>query len=71
MPSNKARLYVALFARGGAAKMPGKEDTYEQPYVNCEARSLSSQLATTGRYWSGPKPKVRKIEEFNITLERP
>ncbi|KAG9522553.1 hypothetical protein KCV07_g2931, partial [Aureobasidium melanogenum] len=28
MPSNKARLYVALYVRGGAAKMPGKEDTY-------------------------------------------
>ncbi|KAH0353159.1 hypothetical protein KCU81_g1582, partial [Aureobasidium melanogenum] len=28
MPSNKARLYVALYVRGGAAKMPGEEDTY-------------------------------------------
>jgi hypothetical protein len=28
MPSNKDRLYVALYARGGAAKMPGGEDTY-------------------------------------------
>ncbi|KAG9559513.1 hypothetical protein KCU79_g8223, partial [Aureobasidium melanogenum] len=28
MPSNKAQLYVALYVRGGAAKMPGKEDTY-------------------------------------------
>lgn len=26
MPSDKARLYVALYVRGGAAKMPGKED---------------------------------------------
>ncbi|KAL2846398.1 hypothetical protein BJY01DRAFT_263348 [Aspergillus pseudoustus] len=28
MPSNKDRLYVALYAGGGAATMPGKEDTY-------------------------------------------
>jgi len=28
MPSNKDRLYLALYARAGAAKMVGKEDTY-------------------------------------------
>ncbi|ESZ93189.1 hypothetical protein SBOR_6421 [Sclerotinia borealis F-4128] len=28
MPSNKDRLYIALYARGGKAIMPGKEDTY-------------------------------------------
>ncbi|KAH9863394.1 hypothetical protein IAQ61_009671 [Plenodomus lingam] len=28
MPSDKDRLYVALYVRGGAPKMPGKEDTY-------------------------------------------
>ncbi|KAL4768261.1 hypothetical protein BDW60DRAFT_219871 [Aspergillus nidulans var. acristatus] len=28
MPSNKDRLYVALYARGGNPTMPGKEDTY-------------------------------------------
>ena len=28
MPSNKDRLYVALYARGGTALMSGKEDTY-------------------------------------------
>ena len=27
MPQNKDRLYVALYARGGSATMPGKEDT--------------------------------------------
>jgi len=26
MPSNKDRLYVALYARGGKVKMPGLED---------------------------------------------
>ncbi|KAI1270275.1 hypothetical protein F5Y18DRAFT_421766 [Xylariaceae sp. FL1019] len=28
MPSDKDRLYIALYARGGSAKMPGLEDTY-------------------------------------------
>ncbi|KAK9445201.1 hypothetical protein VB005_00309 [Metarhizium brunneum] len=28
MPSDKDRLYVALYARGGAPTMPGLEDTY-------------------------------------------
>ncbi|PKY05712.1 hypothetical protein P168DRAFT_129649 [Aspergillus campestris IBT 28561] len=28
MPSNKDRLYVALYVRGGAPAMPDKEDTY-------------------------------------------
>ncbi|KAF2007406.1 hypothetical protein P154DRAFT_420169 [Amniculicola lignicola CBS 123094] len=28
MPSNKDRLYIALYARGGAPTMLGKEDTY-------------------------------------------
>ncbi|KAF4442002.1 hypothetical protein F53441_11847 [Fusarium austroafricanum] len=28
MPSNKDRLYVGLYARGGTAKMPGGEDKY-------------------------------------------
>ncbi|RAL17364.1 uncharacterized protein BO97DRAFT_409809 [Aspergillus homomorphus CBS 101889] len=28
MPSNKDRLYLTLNVRGGAPKMPGKEDTY-------------------------------------------
>lgn len=27
MPQNKDRIYIALYARGGAAKMPEKEDT--------------------------------------------
>jgi hypothetical protein len=28
MPSNKDRLYLALYARTGTAKMAGKEDTF-------------------------------------------
>ncbi|RDW79841.1 hypothetical protein BP6252_04479 [Coleophoma cylindrospora] len=28
MPSNKDRLYIALYTRGGSTKMPGKEETY-------------------------------------------
>lgn len=33
MPSNKDRLYLALYARGGAAKMQEGEDTYVHEYT--------------------------------------
>ncbi|KAL0929465.1 uncharacterized protein CTRU02_215631 [Colletotrichum truncatum] len=33
MPSDKDRLYVALYARGGQPKMPGLEDTYHWAFL--------------------------------------
>ncbi|KAK1960987.1 hypothetical protein LY78DRAFT_589696 [Colletotrichum sublineola] len=33
MPSDKDRLYVALYARGGAPTMPGLEDTYHWAFI--------------------------------------
>ncbi|KJZ71011.1 hypothetical protein HIM_09590 [Hirsutella minnesotensis 3608] len=33
MPSGKDRLYVALYARGGAPTMPGLEDTYHWSFI--------------------------------------
>ncbi|KAI0144357.1 hypothetical protein GGR57DRAFT_333268 [Xylariaceae sp. FL1272] len=33
MPSDKDRLYIALYARGGSAKMPGLEDTYHWGFI--------------------------------------
>ncbi|POR35771.1 Uncharacterized protein TPAR_04048 [Tolypocladium paradoxum] len=33
MPSNKDRLYLALYARGGAPQMPGLEDSYHWAFV--------------------------------------
>ncbi|KAF1993982.1 hypothetical protein P154DRAFT_625054 [Amniculicola lignicola CBS 123094] len=33
MPSNKDRLYVALYARSGAPKMPGGEDKYHWAFI--------------------------------------
>ncbi|KAJ6445290.1 hypothetical protein O9K51_00049 [Purpureocillium lavendulum] len=33
MPSNKDRLYIALYARGGEPKMPGLEDTYHLAFI--------------------------------------
>lgn len=44
MPSNKDRLYVALFARGGAPKMPGLEDTYVSTCHFVAIRSCGSVL---------------------------
>ncbi|CAD0101385.1 unnamed protein product, partial [Aureobasidium mustum] len=47
MPSNKARLYVALYVRGGAAKMPGKEDTYGWNCVLWIKEALSELQTST------------------------
>ncbi|KAI5923093.1 hypothetical protein F4810DRAFT_720503 [Camillea tinctor] len=33
MRSNKDRLYIALYARGGTAKMPGQEDKYHWAFI--------------------------------------
>ncbi|KND86259.1 hypothetical protein TOPH_09113 [Tolypocladium ophioglossoides CBS 100239] len=33
MPSEKDRLYVALYARGGEVKMPGREDKYHWAFI--------------------------------------
>ncbi|KAK8044659.1 hypothetical protein PG993_004683 [Apiospora rasikravindrae] len=33
MPSNKPRLYIALFARGGAPRMPNFEDKYHWSFI--------------------------------------
>ncbi|KAB5575995.1 hypothetical protein GE09DRAFT_611771 [Coniochaeta sp. 2T2.1] len=33
MPSNKDRLYVALYARGGQPRMPGGEDKYHWAFI--------------------------------------
>ncbi|RYP06845.1 hypothetical protein DL764_002893 [Monosporascus ibericus] len=33
MPSDKDRLYIALYARGGAPRMPGREDSYHWAFI--------------------------------------
>ncbi|KAE8149261.1 hypothetical protein BDV25DRAFT_4511 [Aspergillus avenaceus] len=56
MPSNKDRLYVALYARGGAPTMPGKEDTYHWALI------IGPKIETQGkmgvRYHAKERPKV-------------
>ncbi|PYI06130.1 hypothetical protein BO78DRAFT_461497 [Aspergillus sclerotiicarbonarius CBS 121057] len=56
MPSNKDRLYVALYARGGAPTMPGKEDTYHWTLI------IGPKIKTQGKmgvqYHAKEKPKV-------------
>jgi hypothetical protein len=54
MPSNKDRLYLGLYARGGTARMPGGEDKSGSGSI-----SAMSQLTGSARYhWAllvGPK----------------
>ena len=40
MPSDKDRLYVCLYARSGAAKMPGKEDTYVEKALDIHTAAM-------------------------------
>jgi hypothetical protein len=59
MPSNKPRLYVALFARGGAPKMPGLEVTYFIPNHNFSSLvSIRANPFLNSYHWAllvGPK----------------
>ncbi|GAB1212609.1 hypothetical protein ATERTT37_001753 [Aspergillus terreus] len=43
MPSNKDRLYVALYARASRPTMPGKEDTYHWALI------VGLKIETDGR----------------------
>ncbi|KAH6628525.1 hypothetical protein F5144DRAFT_579284 [Chaetomium tenue] len=54
MPSNKDRLYVALYARGGAAKMPDDEDKYHWALLVGPKNELSSSRGK--RYHAKEKP---------------
>ncbi|RAK96309.1 uncharacterized protein BO80DRAFT_229635 [Aspergillus ibericus CBS 121593] len=71
MPSNKDRLYVVLYARGGAPTMPGKEDTYHWSFI------VGPKIETEGkrgvRYHAKEKPKAGGgstwlFEEFECQL---
>lgn len=72
MPSNKPRLYVALYARGGAPRMPGLEDTYviREPNSDLDIEADLSSLAITGLFLWGQRPNVQTTEESDITPER-
>lgn len=60
MPSDKDRLYVVLHTRGGAPKMPGKEDTYV--FLNHYPNNVVTGVSSANRYhWSlvvGPKTET-------------
>lgn len=66
MPSNKDRLYVALYAHGGKPTMLGKEDTWVH---RAEASSaginwktdVPSELDTAGLWSWGQKLKQRIV----------
>ncbi|OJZ82151.1 hypothetical protein ASPFODRAFT_64201 [Aspergillus luchuensis CBS 106.47] len=56
MPSDKDRLYVALYARGGAPTMPGKEDTYHWALI--VGPKIEGQGKTGVRYHAREKMKT-------------
>ncbi|KAJ0414784.1 hypothetical protein BJY00DRAFT_305322 [Aspergillus carlsbadensis] len=71
MPSNKDRLYVALYARGGQARMPGKEDTYHWAFII--GPKVEPQGGTGVRYHAKERPTLgggseRYFEQLECTL---
>ncbi|GES66234.1 hypothetical protein ASPCAL11780 [Aspergillus terreus] len=71
MPSNKDRLYVALYARGGIAKMPDKEDTYHWALIVGPKAETEGSMGY--RYHAKERPNLRQgsewfFEERNIPL---
>jgi hypothetical protein len=68
MPSNKDRLYVALYVRGGAAKIPGREDTYVCGQFAMEFIPLMKQQLPLGLVGGA---KRREVDEQGYSLPRP
>ncbi|KAL4937297.1 hypothetical protein BDV06DRAFT_232690 [Aspergillus oleicola] len=62
MPSNKDRLYVALYARRGCPDMPGKEDTYH--WALMVGPKIETQEKTGVRYHAREIQKVGGSEWF-------
>ncbi|KAJ5958203.1 uncharacterized protein N7479_005353, partial [Penicillium vulpinum] len=56
IPSDKDRLYVALYARGGAPTVPGKEDTYHWALIIGLKIEIQGKMGV--RYHAKEKPKV-------------
>ncbi|KAK2811586.1 hypothetical protein FQN50_001928 [Emmonsiellopsis sp. PD_5] len=56
MPSNKDRLYVALYARGGSPTMPEKEDTYHWALI--VGPKVETQDGMGVRYHAKERPKI-------------
>ncbi|KAJ5621593.1 hypothetical protein N7528_006376 [Penicillium herquei] len=62
MPSNKDRLYVALYVRAGKPKMPGKEDTYHWAFTVGPKKEPGEHRGN--RYHANEKPSVEHGSEF-------
>ncbi|KAH1664153.1 hypothetical protein KXV52_008126 [Aspergillus fumigatus] len=56
MPSNKDRLYVALYAHGGNPTMPGKEDTYHWALI--VGPKVEAEDGIGVRYHAKERPKL-------------
>ncbi|KAL2811547.1 hypothetical protein BDW59DRAFT_177083 [Aspergillus cavernicola] len=56
MPSNKDRLHVGLYARGGSPTMPGKEDTYHWALIIGPKVEVEGGMGV--RYHAKEKPKL-------------
>ncbi|EQK97991.1 hypothetical protein OCS_06296 [Ophiocordyceps sinensis CO18] len=74
MPSSKDRLYVALYARGGASMMPGGEDRYHWALIlgpkfeDDEARGKRFHAKESLSFEQGQRRTVWAFEEREIGM---
>ncbi|KAM4054575.1 hypothetical protein HRG_005411 [Hirsutella rhossiliensis] len=76
MPSEKDRLYIALYARGGAPTMAGLEDTYHWAFIvgpkTESSNSRGSRFhAKEGLVFAGDPPTAQASADFERTPLRP
>ncbi|KAK1996793.1 hypothetical protein LX36DRAFT_691784 [Colletotrichum falcatum] len=78
MPSDKDRLYIALYARGGAPKMAGLEDTYHWGFMVGPKKESDDSLGrrihakeVITLEGTPPRPKSRWVYENRETSMNP
>ncbi|KAK6825583.1 hypothetical protein PG987_013077 [Apiospora arundinis] len=75
MPSDKDRLYIALYARGGVPTMPGLEDTYHWALIVGPKRESNTSRghrfhAKEKMSFVGSPPKAQSVWKYEV-LEVP
>ncbi|KAF9693545.1 hypothetical protein EKO04_008470 [Ascochyta lentis] len=75
MPSDKDRLYIALYARAGAPQMPGGEDKYHWAFIigpKSEGGSANGRRCHAKEFLqivAGTPEKIWKYENIEISLQ--
>ncbi|KAF7505446.1 hypothetical protein GJ744_000773 [Endocarpon pusillum] len=68
MPSDKARLYVALYVRGGGPKMPGQEDNYHWAFLVAPKNENKDSTGTRYHAKNAPGQSTWVFEEKSTSM---